>query len=59
MQGQICSGSLRKNQDQGHVSHRLSHLFLMFLRRDFSEGVAEVTGECVNIGARHGVEVPC
>ena len=40
-----------------HVPHRLSHLFLAFLQRDFSKGEAEVTGERINRGAAYGVEV--
>ena len=31
----------------------------MFLRRDCNKGFAEVTGNCVNRGARYGMEVPC
>ena len=43
----------------GHVPKHLSTLFSQFLRRARNKGIVEVTGEKVNRGGGHGLEVPC
>ena len=45
----------KRTRIKEHVPHHLSHLFFTFLQRDFSKGVAEVTGEGV-CQQRRGVQ---
>ena len=55
----VAMAVIKSRTDVGHVLKHLSTFFSQFLRRTCNKGVVQVTGEKVNRGGGHGLEVQC